>query len=483
MYRDLGLPVRAKEIAEGLYRTAPEDRYKHAAASLLSHLVAEIGLGEDEEEAWLKRGDATQPEVKHLLLRLEARRLARQGKLAEADRAYARLAADYERDAGHDAVAANNAAVAYQDRYTTTGDPAHLRAAVKQLEAAHRLSPQSAMVAGNLANALEQLAEVTVLDRWVKTRSLALDSGETEIVLSAILAGPLREQALADIHRDPSFQRSLDVGAEEQVLAPGSAGAYSRQVRWLVRSDDDKALVEMQRRLAALPPFDAASLAESRRAFRDRAHDAMNKAMIAERVARAEERVQRVERAGHAPTLSAANLVLSVDRGWLTMLDRSPGNVDAMVETARKAAEGWPEGGADRGLPGTLLRAAIFRAVPEEMAMAKAVEADGRDYSDAMLVARALNGPEGAAVLSALRRRPELAEAARLCRLHVRERPGISDVVLARAADDAELEAAASASFDRASLGAELAIDAILAPGQPTEAYPLDFWRTRGARR
>jgi len=46
---------------------------------------------------------------------------------------------------------------------------------VKGFEASARLDGDSAIVLGHLADALEHLALVTVLDKWVDTRSLRLD--------------------------------------------------------------------------------------------------------------------------------------------------------------------------------------------------------------------------------------------------------------------------------------------------------------------
>ena len=277
VYRDLGLPVQAKEITEKLYASSSEDPWKHEAASLLAHLVNEVGSNEDEEETWLERADQASPNVKLLLLGLEAKRLRRQGKTAEADRAYARIVEAHERDAGHDAVSANNAAVGYLDRYETTGDPANLRSAIKHFEAAHRLTPQNAMVAGNLADALEFVGTVTVLERWVRMRTLALDAGEAHAVLEAVAAGPLHDEVVAALRQDPSVRRSLDVTQEEQALAPQKPNGYERQLRWLDFTRDEKALVALQTRLAAMPRFDPSATAQARKGREEKTKDARDK--------------------------------------------------------------------------------------------------------------------------------------------------------------------------------------------------------------
>ncbi len=480
VYRELGLPVQGKQIAEQLWNSSSDDEWKYAAAGLLSHLVNEVGYNEDEEETWLKRSDPKSPSVKLLLLGLEGRRLRRQGKAAEADQAYAKIAEAHERSAGHDAVAANNAAVSYMERYETTGDPANLKKSLQHLEAAHRLAPQNALVAGNLADALEHAGCITVLERWVRTRTLALGSGEAQSVLAALASGPLRAEVVAALRRDPSMRRSLDLTREQQALAPQIAASYEREIRWFGFTDDTDGLLSLQRRLAAMPPFDTSASAEARKTAQEHTKDARDKALIVETVALARATVDRARRAGHDPTTAAALLVLLEHTGSRVYLDPTPANIDAMLDTAREAARLWPEGGAVESLPGVLLGAALWRAAPESPPVARAIAADERVHGLAMLIQRMITGPDGDAALAALRQRPELAEAARLMKAGGVKRPDLLDVVLARASGDAELERAAAPAFKRADLGARLAIEATLYPGLPREKVELEFFTGGG---
>jgi hypothetical protein len=483
IYRDLGLPVQAKQVAEQVWNSSADKPFKQHAASLLSHLVNEINFNEEEEEMWLKRADASSPSVQQLLLRIEARRLDRQGKLAEADRAFARLIAGYERDAPHDSSAANNAAVSYLERYQTSGDPAHLRAAVKHLDAAHRLDPQNALVTGNLAGALSHLGEVTALDHWVKTAKLPLGSSEASWALLALAEGPLREEVLGALRKDPSFHRSLDVSAEEQALAPQKPDGYERVLAWLSLSEDEKGLVDLEKRLSGMPPFDASAVTENRRIRREKTKDAFDKAIALQAATRAEAAAHRVEGLGHAPTLAVAWMVVGHYRAYLASLDPTPENLDGAVAAVRKAAETWAEGGLDEGLPGTLATVGVLRTGPESPPVAKVLAADGRIFGAAMLMQRAISGEGGADALAALRRRPELQEAARLRKGRLSKRPTLLDPVLAKIAGDAEMESAAAAVFARRDLAASLAIEARMAPGQEMEAFTLAFFHDGGKAR
>jgi hypothetical protein len=295
-----------------------------------------------------------------------------------------------------------------------------------------------------------------------------------------MLSGPLREDVLAALRKDPSFHRSLDLAQEEQALAPQRSDGYDRQIRWLRWTEDDKGMLDLEKRLEAMPPFDASTIAEGRRAQKERTKDELQKAVTAQAIARAKETVERVEHAGHEPTIAAARLVLSVQMAARAYLDPSAENLDAMIDASRKAAQVWPEGGTDEALPSVLAYAGVVRAAAESSALKKVLDEDGRVYGTALLVQRAASGPDAEGALAALRRRPEVIEAAKLRKAKMAKRPGLLDVMLARAAGDAEMVEAASAAFRRADLGAELSIEAIMAPGQDVEKYQLAFWKSGG---
>src|SRR5262249_7218671 len=153
------------------------------------------------------------------------------------------------------------------------------------------------IVAGNVSSALDELATVGVLDRWIKTRTLLLGADDASMLLHAVIAGPLREDVVATLRRDPAFRRSLDVAAEEQTLAPQKPHSYGRQMQWLRWTGDDKALAEMEKRILAMTRFDTSTIEEVRRAVKDGSKDALHKAMAKASVDRAESMVKRAERA------------------------------------------------------------------------------------------------------------------------------------------------------------------------------------------
>jgi hypothetical protein len=477
VYRDLGLPVRAKQIAEELYASPTASKEtKEAAASLLAHLVNEVGFNEADEEMWLRRANAEADGPKTMLLQLEARRLNRDGKTAEADRAYARVAEIYERDAKHSSAAANNAAVAYLDRFRISGDPAHMRAALKHLESARRLSPQSAMVVGNLADALELSGLVTVLERWVRTRPLQLDGAGARSIVSTLLAGSIHDEVLAALKQDTSLHRSLELGQEEQTLAPQKVDAYRRQMRWLDWTDDDAGMMALAKRLDAMPPFDAENRAAQRRDWESKSKDLVLKPIFDQEVSQAKEALTRAQRAGHTPTLASAWMLLGESYGSLLTLDPTPANVDAMIDAERKGADAWPEGGMAQALASGLSLAMVHRAATESPALRKVWDAESRSLGITLVLRHTIAGADGAAVSGVLRARPELAEAVKLRKQRGEKRLGMFDLVMAQLVGDADLERSAKAGFKRESNGAELAIEVKLFPGMPREKEELDTY-------
>lgn len=125
VYRELGLPRRAGEVAEAVWNEFPDAESKNGAAALRS-LVAE---NEEEEETWLARADQSIPFVRRSLMSIRGDRKLREGDAAEADKLFAAVADEYGSEAARSAASANNAALAESRRFRCTGNVAHLEKA------------------------------------------------------------------------------------------------------------------------------------------------------------------------------------------------------------------------------------------------------------------------------------------------------------------------------------------------------------------
>ena len=476
-YRELGLEPKARQVVEAVYNdTSVEQDKRYIAASIR----ATLSTSHEDREKWLGLADPNSPYVKTQLLQVKGVRAVVQGQFAEADRAFAEEVAFHEKDAARDASAANNAAVAYTGRYQATGDVAHLRAAVKGFETAVRLDGDSAIVVGHLADALDQLAIVTVLDRWVDTRALRPDRSDARELASAMLEGPLRAEILSALEKDPNQRRALSVSRTEQILAPHKASAYRRELDWLSLRADGKGLGELSARLQALPPFDAQNAAAERAAWLSGAQDAELDSSTKREAAAWRSRIPELETSRKAPTAAAAWFRLG-DLLWLrTMVDSSAENLDAMAKAYRRAHELWPEGIPARSFSAGLTAVAIGKARALSPALAKAWETERRQFSSLLLAYRASLGSDAEEVLAALRKQPELAEAAMLRRGKLDGRPALADWILARLAGDAELEKEAEKVFDGDVARLRAEIDARMYPGQPEEQFELGLMRARG---
>ena len=478
-YRRLGLEPRARQVAEQAYEMAETPQQKQAIAFMRSSFPVHT----DDEETWLSRSDTSTPDVKIRLKQVQARKLLFDDKEAEADRAYAEVAAFYEKDAKHDSASANNAAMAYDARYAATGDPAHLRAYVRWLEVAARLAGENAIVLGHLADALEKLGYVTVLEKWVDTRALRLDCGDARAILPELLDGPLRGEVLAALDGSPSLRQALEIARREQVLAPQKTSAYARELQWLADRKDVAGLAAFRARLEAMPAFLEDDANASRSFWTSGEHDAEINREIGRAVKKTRALVDKLEKTARGPTRAAAWLMYRRTLGLMVMGDPSKENLTQLAEASQRAVSAWPEAIVDDSAAANLALQVILDARAKSPALSKAYDEKRRFMSPLLIAYEASEGPSGAEILAALRAHPSLGQAASKRRGNTKGTPRVSDWILARLAGDAALEKEAEAAFDRAELGHALAIDARLSPGQPAEQFKWSVFQSRGRKK
>jgi hypothetical protein len=476
-YRELGLETRAREIAEALYAAPGPLEVKQAAASARALLFLDL----DDEEKWLGRCDQKSLHVKTRLLEARASRLLRDGKNAEADRSFAQASEIYERRAAHEPSAANNAAVAFLGRYAATGDLAHLRAAVSRLEVAVRLAPDDAILLGHLAGSLEDLSYLVVLDRWARSRALLVSGGEAEGLLRSMTGGRLRDEVLEGLRREPSFQRQLTVTRQEQILAPQKPGPYLRMLGWLRWNRDAAGLEGLTRLLEPVSAIETGDLA-LQESWRSGAKDAQGRADARKALDRSDERIRRVARLGHAPTLACAYLLQGEDLDSVAFFDPTAAAYEASAAAYRRAQATWPDSGAVSALAEALVKVAAWRAATSSPALKAALDKERRIFAITTVLYRAVKGPAGAEVLAALRRQPELQESARLRRLELPGPHGTTDWMVAKLADDAVLEKAAEPVFGRADIRLSFALDVKLRPQSEQDAADLALLKAQSPR-
>jgi hypothetical protein len=473
-YRELGLETRARAVAESVWDSAPSPVKEEAAT-----LRAVMGDDDADRRTWYERGDEKSEYVRRSLMEIDARGLYREGKRADADALYARIAAEYAKEAAHDASAANNAALQMKARYVCTGDPTHLDKAVSLLEAALRLAPDNSLVAGNLAGLHEYRADLRVLERWVRPRVLRLDSDDASRLFTTLASGDEREALLSARREDPAFRRALDVTRSEEVLAPRRTAGYERELGWYADAGDVAALGALAAKVGAAGALDTGGLVEIRRAFVAGESDARIRAELDTAVHWLEEAVEDAAHSGHKPTLAAAKTLLAFRLGQRALIGGGLADAAAAVTALRDADRAWPSCGARGELAWALVEQAVWKAAATAPALAHAMAADFRTYNMSTLLDRLLGGSDGAAVREALRAQAELAEAAALRKTDLAggRPPDVADWVLARLVGDADYERAAAAAFAREDARLVLEIGVLLAPGEGGDAALALFRR------
>lgn len=476
-YRDLGLHARTREITEQVHGSAAEAEWRQQAALKRSL----VGKDLDDTETWLQRSDQTIPYVKTRLLETRGLRQLRDGKLAEAERSFAQVADLYDRRAAHDSSAANNAAVALLNRFTASGEIAHMKAAVKRLEASARLEPESAIVMGNLAGALEDLGLLMVLERWVRVKELTPDSSEARLIVSSLLRGPLRADLLAALRQEPALRKQLAASRQEQVLAPQNPASLARQLRWLRWTRDTAGLQALAEAVVSVKGLDTGDPAE-RRAWLSGARDGQARVDAQKELQRSQQRLGRVEKAGHAPTIACAYLLHADKLDTLAFFEATPEAYGAAAEAYRRALRAWPAAGLEDDLASALLKTALARAKAASPPLKAVYDKDRRVYTTPNLLYRAAAGAAAEEVRAALRQQPELAEVLQLRQITAARDPSMEDWITARLAGDAKLEQLAARVFAREDLAVSLAIDVQLDPADGDDQADLALFRANQRR-
>lgn len=464
-YRELGMVARAREVAESVYETR-QAPFHQAAAEMLS-IMSHDDL--DMAVTWLERADQESPGVRIRLRSLSARKHARDGDMSEADKLTAEVAAYYEGQAAHNSTAANNAAVAYMERYQYTCKKSHLLAAKKNLEASLRLQPDNTITLQNNASTLSLLGMHEVLGPWIKTDLLCLDDSQARTLLSGLQQGAKAPQVLAGIRRNPNLRRALELVQQRTVLAPKAVGGYSHAAYWYNASRDADKLRALGEQIASRLPLDTADADVQRARMHAGERDEELVASADQTLAQLKGYKKRIKR--HKPTLAAWNLSIGDVHLERARATGQLSDVQAAEQSYRAADAAWPDIGAKYDLAGTLLHIAVLKASATEPALAAAYDKDRRIYRVAELVYRATTGPDGAAILAALRKQPELTEAVRLHRAVVKNQPTVPSWIIATAAGDAKLEEQARAAFSDERLWQVAQVYRLLLPGDPDTQY------------
>lgn len=337
-YRDLGLSSQAQEIAQRVYDggVAP---HAQNAAMLMSLLAATL----EDEELWLSRADQSSDFVQINLLQARARRLARDGDLRQAETLFGQVADRFLRLSSHDTAALNNAAIALQQRYACSGNPAHLARSVELMEQAQRLAPESGLTAANLAELLAFAGNVAVLDRFVHTRELHLEGSTASELVDWMVSGSQHDAVLAALREEPRLRRALEVLRQAEALSPQRTAAYDTELDLLERIDDAAGIAALAERVGHVTNLETSQMAEQAARWQRGELDESVRPTYDSNIALLRERADGL-RGGHAPTHAAVLVLLARQLAERTQITRDPADFEA-AEAALAEAEtvtpGW----------------------------------------------------------------------------------------------------------------------------------------------
>jgi hypothetical protein len=217
-YRELGQLPKARKIAKDVLKKTSDKKY--GAAELLAAMARDV----DEKETWLKKADQSNPEVRIRLVAIQANRLERQGKLAQADRLYAKVVAHYRRSAKNNSTSANNAAGALSSRFDCTANPGYLDQAIALLEQSIQLAPSNAIVLSNLMQMLSMRLALKVVKRFYPLKLLSKADIGASTIFNWLRRGRAHQKAFDILRTQAGLERLLEVARQTELLGPSRPG-------------------------------------------------------------------------------------------------------------------------------------------------------------------------------------------------------------------------------------------------------------------
>lgn len=456
LYRNLGNVERARQVATSIYEAKREPRVTQAAAGLLG--VIETATDNDAAEAWFRKANQAEPDVRAALLDLEGRRMLRQGKRAECSARFAQVARMLLEGARPNY---NDAAVAHVLRYQCSSELTALADAEAALEKAYRANPESPIVAGNLSRQLDVSAKVRVVGKRLDLRAVPIDGADADQIIAALIEGPERDAILADLAADRGAQRAAELLTQYEVLAPNSTVPYQEGFEAAYLRRDEAAALAVLERARRAKQLDTSEHAAAREKHLSGASDAKQLEALGAGLERQGELLARrtTGKSRAAALMFAAGLRLGLG---LMKADRA-----ALVrgrEEALEAMKLWPALDLTHLVTTSLIDEAGLAA--DAAAWIKLRRQRSAPAALAKLAA------EGSPLAAAIRAGKPWAEVAAHQRA-ARGRPGLDDLRLARLLGDAELEARAKVVLDDKLARASRDLDAVLDPGDPATAEDL----------
>ncbi len=399
-YRDLGMTDEARALAQEVYDG--EDKEASMNAVIQLSLLAETM---DDRAMWLRRGDPTRPFIRLGLAEVEADEAFNRGELEAADAAYASVAKQWLENRS-DSAAFNNAAVATQSRFTCTGDVERLVEAEALIEKSRRLMPNSALLVGNLAGAVQTRRDAEFLAQWVGLGSLRTGGGGAGALVDALLGGPTAAELLPKYVRGAAVGKARQLWEQYRALAPAADSVRSVEVSELTRTRDVEGLRRVVAELEAEGEPEAVPYEPFDDEDRGKAITDTEQAVATSRAART-----AVERRAKRPTLGAVWALEALTLNRLGLLRGDVAPLREAVAAQENAGAAWDRLGV-RTLAAMLIDLAVFEAAAGNDALVAELEEHFQNESTSVVLLWILE--QRAELAAAIQTRPETQRAATL---------------------------------------------------------------------
>ncbi|MBW2731768.1 MAG: hypothetical protein JRH20_05200 [Deltaproteobacteria bacterium] len=466
-YRDLGMVKEARQQTKVVYE-AFDTPHKQGAAVLMALMARD----DEEKETWLRRANNKDAYVRMLLLEVQARRLQKQNDRKGADRKLAEVVAFYKLTAKNTASSANNAALALQARFACTAKRAHLDEALKMLEHARRLEPDSALILTNLAEILSRRISIRTFEKFYPLSLLQRADVTAPTVLGWLLDGPRRMEVRRDIANNPDFRRVLEVSQQAEVLGPSRTSSYSVQSNWLSLVEDAKGLRALWERLERVKSLDVAD----RKAYRAKQRSGANDAKDLKRARTRLGQLDKLEAKAGGDKVAMAAIYLQKASLHHRIAFLSKDAKEAVVATGLRARAMVLHPAFNMGASGadSLILAALLSTCEKSPQLAKRHASEARGLDNVTFLYQLAQTDEALAQQVMQQKDWKVAIRMIRARLSGSERePRLNDLMIALLAGDKALLARTKSALDKELNRLSLQIGKRLDPG--SEAYDIQL--------
>ena len=220
LLRNLGSSSEAGKLAEEAYSKGSSDAEKHSSATLRALTTNDL----DDTIKWLQRCNQANLDTKALLAKNRAQRSMISGDLKSAETDFRLAISIYEKQVDSTA-SFNNAALAYSQLFTVTGDVTMLDKRLTLLERAVTLAPSDGIVLSNVATATTSAAYRNVIGKSLDLGAIK-SSGSNDLLQFLFDDNAGRERIIAKVKKNRLMQKAVDFLEQSRLIAPKRIDSY-----------------------------------------------------------------------------------------------------------------------------------------------------------------------------------------------------------------------------------------------------------------